>query len=121
MPKNILIVEDDSFLLELYTHQFAKSGFNIISASDGKKALELVKKEKFDLILLDIMIPKLNGLEVLKEITSLDKNIPVVILSNIGNDEIIKKALQEGAKAFIIKSRYTPDQVVNEVKSILGM
>ncbi|HEX7456137.1 MAG TPA: response regulator [Candidatus Nanoarchaeia archaeon] len=123
MEKKILIVEDDKFVAELYDHQFTKNGFVTKVAEDGEQALGLVKKEKFDLILLDIMIPKIDGLEVLKRLRSdsSTKDVAVIILSNLGQDEMIKQALQVGAKAYIIKSLYTPDQVVAEVRSILGV
>jgi len=121
--RNILIVEDDNFVSELYHHQFTKYGFNAKVAGDGQSALDFLKTEKFDAVLLDIMIPKIDGIEVLKRL-KLDadtKNIQVIILSNLGQDELIKQALQIGAKAYIIKSLYTPDQVVAEVRSILGV
>ena len=123
MPKKILIVEDDRFVAELYDHQFAKAGFATKVAVDGERALSFVKEEDFDLILLDIMIPKIDGLEVLKRLKadSSTKDIAAVILSNLGQDELIKQALQTGAKAYIVKSLYTPAQVVAEVRSILGV
>lgn len=123
MQKKILIVEDDQFVSELYEHQFTKYGFATSVVPDGEKALQNVKVDKFDVILLDIMIPKIDGVEVLKQLKagSSTKDIPVVILSNLGQDELIKQALQIGAKAYIIKSLYTPDQVVAEVRSMLGV
>jgi DNA-binding response OmpR family regulator len=123
MSKSILIVEDDNFVSELYDHQFKKYGFDTKVAADGQTALDLVKNNKFDAILLDIMIPKVDGLEVLKRLkdNASVKNTHVIILSNLGQDELIKQALQIGAKAYIIKSLYTPAQVVAEVKSILGV
>ncbi|MDP2720923.1 MAG: response regulator [bacterium] len=123
MQNKILIVEDDQFVSELYDHQFTKYGFFTKVANDGEKALELVRTYKFDAVLLDIMIPKLDGIEVLKKLKadSSTKNTVVVILSNLGQDDLIKQALQIGAKAYIIKSLYTPDQVVSEVRSIIGV
>ena len=123
MEKKILIVEDDKFVAELYEHQFTKQGFLVKVAMDGEAALAAVGGEKFDLVLLDIMIPKIDGLEVLKRLKAdpAKKDIPVVILSNLGQEELIKQALQTGAKAYIVKSLYTPTQVVAEVRSILGV
>ena len=123
MDKKILIVEDDSFVSELYDHEFKKAEFVADTAFDGETALELAKKNKYDLILLGIMIPKKDGLEVLKELKSNQstKNTLVIILSNLGQDELIKQALQIGAKAYIVKSLYTPIQVVAEVRSVLGV
>ena len=123
VQKKILIVEDDKFVSELYIHQFLKHGFLAKVAVDGEEALEFIKKDKYDVVLLDIMIPKYDGVEVLKRLKDDPdtKNIYVIILSNLGQDELIKQALQLGAKAYIIKSLYTPDQVVAEVRSILGV
>ena len=121
MANKILIVEDDNFVSELYDHQFSKNGFATSLAGDGEVALDLIKKEKFDVVLLDIMIPKIDGVEALKRLKAdaNTKDMAVIILSNLGQDELIKQALQIGAKAYIIKSLYTPDQVVAEVRSIL--
>ena len=123
MAKKILIVEDDKFVSELYNHQFKKYGFEPTVAGDGETAVNFLNSEKFDAVLLDIMIPKIDGIEVLKRIkaNSSTKKTHVVILSNLGQDELIKQALQLGAKAYIIKSLYTPDQVVAEIRSILGV
>ena len=119
---SILIVEDDRFVRDLYQHEFEKSGYDIKLAEDGEIALKVVKESKFDCILLDVMLPKLDGLEVLRRIKedSATKNIPVMILSNLGQDEIIRQALQIGAKAYIVKSLYTPSQVVNEIRGLIG-
>ena len=119
---SILIVEDDKFVRDLYQHEFEKSGYDIKVAEDGEIALKVVKESKFDCILLDVMLPKLDGLEVLRRIKedSATKNIPVMILSNLGQDEIIRQALQIGAKAYIVKSLYTPSQVVNEIRGLVG-
>ena len=119
---SLLIIEDDKFVRDLYQHEFEKNGYDVVVAEDGELALTAVKEAKFDGILLDIMIPKIDGLEVLKKIKadSNTKNIPVVILSNLGQDEIIRQSLQLGAKAYIVKSLYTPDQVVKEIRSLIG-
>ena len=119
---SILIVEDDKFVRDLYQHEFEKSGYTIKVAEDGEIALKAVKESKLDCILLDVMLPKVDGLEVFRRIKedSATKNIPVMILSNLGQDEIIRQALQIGAKAYIVKSLYTPSQVVNEIRGLVG-
>ena len=119
---SILIVEDDKFVRDLYQHEFEKSGYTIKVAEDGEIALKAVKESKLDCILLDVMLPKVDGLEVLRRIKedSATKNIPVMILSNLGQDEIIRQALQIGAKAYIVKSLYTPSQVVSEIRGLIG-
>ena len=118
----LLIVEDDKFVRDLYQHEFEKNGFETKLAEDGELALKAVKETKFDCILLDIMIPKVDGLELLRKIKadSDTKKTPVVVLSNLGQDEIIRQALQIGAKAYIVKSLYTPDQVVKEIRGLIG-
>src|SRR3972149_1329241 len=85
----LLIVEDDNFVSELYDHQFSKNGFATSLAGDGEVALDLIKKEKFDVVLLDIMIPKIDGVEVLKRLKAdaNTKDMAVIILSNLGQDE----------------------------------
>jgi len=123
MENKILIVEDDKFVSELYEHQFTKQGFNVKVAFDGEAALAASSSEKFDLVLLDMMIPKIDGLQVLKKLKEEPntKDIPVIILSNLGQEDLIKEALEIGAKAYIVKSFYTPAQVVAEVRSTLGV
>lgn len=117
----ILIVEDDFFLLEIYAHKFANAHFDIITARDGEEALTLIKKEKPDVILLDLMLPKVDGIEVLRILKkdSASSSIPVVVLTNRGEREIIEKAASLGAKAYITKITYTPTEVVSKVKAVL--
>lgn len=119
---SLLIIEDDKFVRDLYQHEFEKNGYEVVTAEDGELALKAVKEGKFDGILLDIMLPKMDGLEVLKKIKADSnlKKIPVVILSNLGQDEIIRQSLKIGAKAYIVKSLYTPSQVVKEIRGLIG-
>ena len=123
MQKKLLIVEDDKFLGEIYQHQFDKYGFATKLVEDGEEAVKQSTQEKFDCVLLDIMIPKMDGIRVLESFKAnpKTKDLPVVVLSNLGQEEIIKKALSLGARAYIVKSLYTPDQIVTEVKSLLGV
>lgn len=119
--RKILIVEDDYFLLEIYAHKFSDAKFDILTASDGEQALEIIKKEKPDVVLLDLMLPKVDGIEVLRIIKK-DKacsHIPVVVLTNRGERNIIEKAAQLGAKAYITKITYTPTEVVSKVKGVI--
>jgi len=120
-PNKILIVEDDLFLLEIYAHKFSDANFEIVTALDGESALEVIRKEKPDVILLDLILPKIDGLEVLRLIKK-DKefsSIPVIILTNRGEKDLIEKAIKLGAAAFITKITYTPTEVVSKVKSIV--
>lgn len=117
----ILVVEDDEFLRDLYTDTLKTEGYNVDSAEDGVAAYEKMKTGGFDLVLLDIVMPRLNGLEVMKEIakTNLPQPIKsVVFLTNLDKGEEIKEALQLG-NGYIIKSQITPGDLVNEVKNYL--
>ena len=120
-PKKILLVEDEDFIRELYTRQLAKAGFAVKSAVDGQSGLETLKKETFDLLLLDIMLPGINGLQLLREFKTQNPNSPMItiLLTNLGQEAVIKEGFELGAQAYLIKASYTPDQVVSEVKNAL--
>lgn len=122
MAKKILIVEDDEFLAEIYNKQFLQEGYESQVALDGEVALKILGQENFDLILLDIMLPKMDGLTVLEKIKANDKTskIPVVILSNLSQDATVKKGLALGASGYLLKAQYLPQQAVNEVKKFLS-
>jgi len=119
--KKILLVEDEDFIRELYTRQLVKAGFAVKSAVDGQSGLELLKTEQFDLLLLDIMLPGMNGLQLLREFKTQNPNSPMItiLLTNLGQEAVIKEGFELGAQAYLIKASYTPDQVVNEVKTAL--
>lgn len=116
--KRILIVEDDIFIKELYERQLKKAGFEVDSAEDGSEGLQKASANDWDLILLDIMLPEINGLDVLRTLMSKPetKNFPVILLTNLGQDSLIKEAFDIGAQAYLIKSAYTPQQIVEEVR-----
>lgn len=120
-PKKILLVEDEDFIRELYVRQLAKAGFAIKTAVDGQSGLETLKKETFDLLLLDIMLPGMNGLQLLREFKTHNPNSPMItiLLTNLGQEAVIKEGFELGAQAYLIKASYTPDQVVNEVRNAL--
>jgi two-component system, OmpR family, response regulator VicR len=118
MDKKILLVEDDAFVLDLYKTVLTKAGYNLFVAEDGEKAVEVASKESFDLILLDIMLPKLTGLEVLKRLREeipLAKETPVYLLTNLGEENIIQEAYKIGANGYLLKAKHLPKQVVEEV------
>jgi len=120
--KKILIIEDDPFLSEMYLAQFVKSGFKAEIAIDGKVGLAKVKDFKPDLVLLDIVLPKMDGFEILKAIKS-DKSlkgIPVVLLTNLGQKNEVEKGVSLGADEYIIKAHFTPTAVVARVKEVLN-
>lgn len=119
--KKILLIEDDLDLRELYTEILKEASFAVASAADGQTGLTLALEGDYDLLLLDIMLPKIDGLQILKSLrsnTQLSK-IPVILLTNLGRESIIKEGFALGADGYIIKSEYTPDQVVAEVKKLL--
>ncbi len=120
--KKILLVEDEDFIRELYTRQLAKAGFSVKSAPDGQAGLAALKAEQFDLLLLDIMLPGINGLQLLREFKTHNPTSPMItiMLTNLGQEAVIKEGFELGAQAYLIKASYTPDQVVNEVKNALS-
>lgn len=120
--KKILLVEDEDFIRELYVRQLTKAGFQVKSAVDGQSGLNMLKAEPFDLLLLDIMLPGINGLQLLRTFKTENPNSPMItiLLTNLGQEAVIKEGFELGAQAYLIKASYTPDQVVNEVKNALS-
>ena len=121
MEKNILIIEDDEFFRELITKKLLSSGFGISQAIDGQSGIEKAKEVKPDLILLDLLLPGVDGFEVLSTLKSSPdtSSIPVVILSNLDSKEDVEKGLKSGASDFLIKSQFALDEVVKKIKSYL--
>lgn len=119
--KKILLVEDEDFIRELYTRQLTKAGFQVKNAVDGQSGLTTLKSEQFDLLLLDIMLPGMNGLQLLREFKTQNhtSQMITILLTNLGQEAVIKEGFELGAQAYLIKASYTPDQVVNEVKNAL--
>lgn len=120
--KKILLVEDEDFIRDLYVRQLTKEGFQVKSAPDGQTGLNALKAEAFDLLLLDIMLPGMNGLQLLREFKTNNPQSPMItiLLTNLGQEAVIKEGFELGAQAYLIKASYTPDQVVTEVKNALG-
>jgi|SRR3989344_541331 len=120
--KRILIVEDDQFLREFYQELLVAEGYNIDVAPDGEAALQKIWEQEFDLILLDIMLPKKDGIEILHEIKIKPPkraNTTIVMLTNLGQDAVIKECFNLGAEGYLIKSALNPDQVLSEIKGYL--
>lgn len=119
--KKILLIEDEDFIRDLYARQLTKSGFQVKSAVDGQSGLNMLKSELFDLLLLDIMLPGMNGLQVLREFKTQNPNSKMItiLLTNLGQEAVIKEGFELGAQAYLIKASYTPDQVVMEVQNAL--
>ncbi|KKQ26888.1 MAG: Two-component chemotaxis response transcriptional regulator cheY [Candidatus Levybacteria bacterium GW2011_GWA2_37_36] len=119
--KRILIVEDDLFLRELYTDVLSAEGYKVDAAADGEEALQKMKVGGYNLVLLDIIMPKMDGLEVMRQIQNTPPQAPnkcVVFLTNLDKDEEIRTALKLG-NGYLIKSQITPGSLVEEVKTYL--
>ena len=121
MVKKILIVEDDKFLRELISQKLLKEGYDIVEAVDGEKGIESANKEKPDLVLLDLILPGIDGFEVLAKLKADPKlsNIPVIILSNLGQKIDIEKGIEMGAVDFLIKAHFTPGEIVEKIDAVL--
>ena len=121
--KKILLIEDEDFIRDLYKRQLDLAGLQTDAFGNGKDGFEALSKGTYDLILLDIMLPVINGLDVLRKIKvdEKTKNIPVILLTNLGQDSVIKEGFALGAKEHIIKASLTPNQIVEKVKSLLGI
>lgn len=119
--KQVLLIEDDPFLIDIYTTKLRESGFSIEVATDGKEGLRKLKEKKFQLLVLDIVLPHIDGWKILNEIKNEKKlkNLKIMILSNLGQKEEIKKGLEFGASKYLIKAHYTPSEVVDEIKKLL--
>ncbi|MFA6909410.1 MAG: response regulator [Patescibacteria group bacterium] len=118
--KKILIIEDEKVLLEILEKKLLKEGFDVYVAEDGQIGLEQVQRVKPDLVLLDIVMPRLNGYEVLEEMNKRKMTIPpVIIISNSGQPVEIDRAMRLGARDCIVKAELTPAEVVEKVKSLL--
>ena len=120
----ILLVEDDAILVEMYQAKFELEGHEVRVATNGEECLTVLKEFRPELILLDILMPKLNGFHVLKEIKKQPemRTIPVILLTNLGQAEVdmnqeLAKAL--GVNDYLIKSHHTPDEVVQKVVKVL--
>ena len=120
--KKILIVEDDNFVAEVYLAKLSEMGYETVLAQNGEDGLAQLKKGKIDLILLDILMPIMNGIEMLEEVKKNEewKNIPVILLTNIGEKESIQKVRELGVKDYLIKSHFTPAEVIEKVESVFS-
>ncbi|MFA7319564.1 MAG: response regulator [Parcubacteria group bacterium] len=123
MPKKILIIEDEAALQETMAEYLTDEKFEVLSAMDGQTGLEMTQKNLPDLILLDVILPKMDGFQVLEGIKKDDKtkNIPVIMLTNLENMENIQKAFENGVSAYLIKADFKLEDVVKKIKEILKM
>lgn len=121
MAKTISIVEDDKFLRELIAQKLAKEGYEILTAIDGEEGMAQIKEKRPDLVLLDLILPGIDGFEVLSRMKSEPDlaKIPVVILSNLGQKEEVERGLKLGAVDYMIKAHFTPREIIEKVNSVL--
>ena len=120
--KKILIVEDEQFLSDMYKMKFEHEGYKAVVAKDGPEGLELAKKEKPDLVLLDLVLPGMDGFKVLSELKkdSATKGIKVFIFSNLGQNSEIEKGEKTGADGYFIKANMTPSQLMEKINGLFN-
>lgn len=122
-PIHVLVVEDDVFLADIYKKKFEMEGFKVTVSDNGEKGLADIKKKKPDIIMLDILLPKLDGFAVLQQLKA-DKeaaNIPVILLTNLGQKDDVKKGLEMGAVDYLIKAHFKPSEVVDKIRKTLNL
>lgn len=119
----VLIVEDEKMLADMYATKFSMEGFTASQANDGQAGFDTATANPPDIILLDIIMPKLDGFTVLKQLRAQEqtKNVPIILLTNLGQDEDIKKGKELGATDYFVKANHTPAEVVNKVKEVLHL
>ena len=121
MAKKILIVEDDKFLRDLISQKLTKEGYEVDEAMDGEEGVKMIKEVKPDLVLLDLILPGIDGFEVLvkmKENSNISST-PVIILSNLGQKEDVEKGLKLGAVDYLIKAHFTPGEIIDKIRAVL--
>lgn len=118
----VLIVEDDQFLSKMYGKKFQLAGYEVEIAMDGQEGLSKMRLTKPNIVLMDIMMPKLNGLDAIAQAKAdpLIKDIPILVLTNLSNTDDASVAVKNGAVGYLIKSDFTPTQVVDKVKEFLA-
>lgn len=120
-PK-VVIVEDDKNLLDLYAYQFKNAGFDVIKAEDGRQGLSTIMSEKPDLVILDIMLPKLDGLSMLKELRLSPGSVgrtPVIVLTALSDKAFADEAMRLGANEYFIKTEFMPNKMMDKIKKHL--
>lgn len=122
LARKVLIVEDDQFLRDLASQKLTKEHLTVVTAVDGEEGAAKAAAERPDVILLDILLPGIDGFEVLRRVRALPElaSVPIIMLSNFGQREDIEKARSLGANGFLVKANFTLDEVVDEVKKVLA-
>lgn len=119
--KKILIVEDDEFLLSMYSTKFEIEGYEVVMASDGEMGYNKAQKEKPGIILLDIMLPNMDGFDVLKKLKAdrATSAIPVILLTNLSQKQDVEQGLSLGADDYLVKAHFMPSEVVDKINRLL--
>lgn len=121
MAKKILIIEDEKILSEMYTEKFQQAGFEVFSSVKAEEGLEVAKREKPDLIILDMLLPTGDGISFLQRLREENEisMTPVVVFSNFDDPEKKKAAFRLGVKDYLIKTNHTPREIIEKIKTIL--
>lgn len=119
--KSILFIEDDSFLIDIYVTKLKEIGLSVRTASGGEECLRKMEEQIPDILLLDIVLPRLDGWEILRKVKKNRRynKVKIIILSNLGQKGEVEKGLELGAEKYLIKAHYTPSEVVEEIKKVL--
>lgn len=122
MAKTVLIVEDDKYMREVLVAKLAKEGFTVLEAVDGSTGLDMTAKKKPDLVVLDIILPVMNGFDYLEAKAKVAPiaSIPVIILSNLGQREDVERGMKLGAKDYLVKAHFTPNDLIAKVQAHIG-
>ena len=121
MSKVVLLVEDDDFIRNMYKLKLAKADLTVVEAIDGKMALEKLSGDLPDVVLLDLMMPNVSGIEVLKHLRkqNITPDLPVIVLTNVMDSQIVAEAKELGARDYFVKTDLTPSQVVDGIKKFI--
>ncbi len=115
----ILLIEDDSFLRELMSEKLRNAGYNVIEAADGNEGLKKIQTEKPSLVLLDLILPGIDGFDLLREFRKeLKIEVPIIVLSNLGNKDDIDRVMAAGANDYLIKAHFTPTDVLERIRKL---
>ena len=119
---SVLLAEDDTFLADIYKKKFEMEGMKVNVCDNGEKCLTEAQKKKPDIIILDILLPKLDGFTALERLKKNPdtKAIPVLLLTNLGQKEDVKKGLSLGAVDYLIKAHFKPSEIVDKIRKVLG-
>ncbi len=122
MSKKILIVEDDTFIQELTAKKLEKAGYTVIMVQNGQDAIKKAEEEDLDLVICDLVIPHVDGFEVITKLRTIEKTktIPIVVFSNLADGDALGKATAAGATKFLIKANFSLSDVVVEVENLIG-